>query len=111
MSKRSGLWVMIVAVTLAYTPSLMADASKAGPEAAAADVIVTGQHRGFTNDKLYLRLDDEKELTLVVNIPGDKDQNWHKEFETLSRVTVTYHKTADGKLVATSIKKTEAPKK
>ena len=73
----------------------------------AADTVVTGQHRGFTNDKLYLKLDDETELTLLVDIPGDKDQKWHKDFETLSRVTVTYHKNADGKLVATAITKAD----
>jgi hypothetical protein len=65
----------------------------------------TGQHRGYTNDKLHFLPDGGKELTLKVQIPGDKERKWHKEHEALSRVTVTYHKAADGSLVATSIKK------
>ncbi|MGE5208651.1 MAG: hypothetical protein ACM3KL_04890, partial [Alphaproteobacteria bacterium] len=72
-----------------------------------ASTVVTGEHRGFTNNKLYLKLDDGTELTLVVEIPGDKDEKWHTEFETLSRITVTYHKNAEGKLVVTSIKKAD----
>jgi hypothetical protein len=83
----------------------IADQSKPATEkAAAVDTVVTGQHRGFTNDKLYLRLDDDKEITLLVDIPGDKDRQWQKDFQMNSRVTVTYHQNADGKLVATSIK-------
>jgi hypothetical protein len=73
----------------------------------ASDTVVTGQHRGFTNNKLYLKLDDGTELTLIVDIPGDKDEKWHKDFKTLSRIAVTYHKNAEGKLVATSIKKAD----
>jgi hypothetical protein len=79
-----------------------------GKPAAAKDAketTATGQHRGFTNDKLYFLPDGGKEITLKVEIPGDKDWKWHKAFETLSRVTVTYHADADGKLVATAIKK------
>jgi hypothetical protein len=30
-----------------------------------SDTVVTGQHRGFTNNKLYLKLDDGTELTLI----------------------------------------------
>ena len=83
-------------------------AAQAKPAAAqkdAKDTVATGQHRGYTNDNLFFRPDGADELKLKVEIPGDKDQKWHKEFETMSRVTVTYHKAADGSLVATSIKK------
>jgi hypothetical protein len=67
---------------------------------------VMGQHRGFTNDKLYLKLDNEKEMTFLVNIPGDKDWQWHKDFETLSRIAVTYHQGPGEALpVAIAIKK------
>jgi len=90
----------------------IADQGKpAGEKAAVKDTVVTGQHRGFTNDKLYLRLDDDKEITLVVDIPGDKDRKWQKDFEMNSRVTVTYHPNAEGKLVATSIKAAAAKAK
>ena len=69
------------------------------------ETVATGQHRGYTNDKLHFLPDAGKELTLKMEIPGDNDRKWHKEYATLSRVTVTYHKAADGSLVATSIKK------
>src|SRR5690242_14354301 len=83
----------------------MADPAKALSEKASdSDIVVTAQDRGFTNDKLYLRLDDDKEITLIVDIPGDKDRKWQKDYAMNSRVTVTYHKNAEGKLVATSIK-------
>ena len=71
----------------------------------AKGTVATGEHRGYTNDKLHFLPDGGKELTLKVEIPGDNDRKWHKEYPTLSRVTVTYHKAADGSLVATSIKK------
>jgi hypothetical protein len=87
--------------------SVVAEAPKLAQGSGASDIVVTGQHRGFTNNKFYLKLDDGTELTLIVDIPGDKDEKWHKDFETLSRITVTYHKNADGKLVATSIKKAD----
>lgn len=85
------------------------DQVKASPAAkAAADKVVTGQDRGFTNDKLYLKLDDGKEITLIVDIPGDKDRKWQNDYKMNSRVTVTYHAGADGRLVATSIKQADA---
>jgi hypothetical protein len=87
--------------------SVVAEAPGPAQGTRASDTVVTGQHRGFTNNKLYLKLDDGTELTLIVNIPGDTDEKWHKDFETLSRITVTYHKNAEGKLVATSIKKAD----
>ena len=57
---------------------------------------VTGQHRGFTNEKLFLKLDDGKEMTFVVDIPGDKERKWQKDFATLSPITVTYVTGAPG---------------
>ena len=83
----------------------LAQAKPTAAQKAAEGTVATGQHRGYTNDKLYFLPDGGKELTLKVEIPGDKDQKWHKEYETMSRVSVTYHKGADGSLVATSIKK------
>jgi hypothetical protein len=75
------------------------------------DHTVTGQHRGYTNEKLFLRLDDDKEMTFVVRIPGDKDEHWHDQFATLSRITVTYHEEAGAKFpVATAIQQAPAPK-
>jgi hypothetical protein len=46
-------------------------------------------HRGFTNEKLFLKLDDGKQMTFVVDIAGDKEPKWQKDFVTLSRITVT----------------------
>jgi hypothetical protein len=67
---------------------------------------VTGQHRGFTNEKLFLKLDDGKEMTFVVDIPGDKERKWQNDFTTLSRITVTYVPGAPGgQPIATSLKK------
>jgi len=57
---------------------------------------VTGQHRGFSNEKLFLRPDDGKELTFVVAIPGDANRQWQKDFAVLSRITVTYRAGAPG---------------
>jgi hypothetical protein len=66
---------------------------------------VTGQHRGFTNEKLFLKLDDGNEMTFVVDIPGDKERKWQKDFATLSRITVTYVTGAPaGPPIATSLK-------
>jgi hypothetical protein len=66
---------------------------------------VTGQHRGFTNEKLFLKLDDGREMTFVVDIPGDKERKWQKDFATLSRITVTYVAGAPGgPPIATSLK-------
>ena len=73
------------------------------------EMTVTGQHRGYTNDQLFLKLDDEKEMTFLVRIPGDKDEKWHKDFETLSRITVTYHEEKGQKHpIATAIKSAPA---
>ena len=83
----------------------------ASTKSPATDKVVTGTHRGYTNDKLYLRLDDDKEITLIVAIPGDKDAKWQKDFAINQRITVTYHANADGKLVATSIKPADAKSK
>jgi len=65
-------------------------------KAAVKTTEATGQHRGFTNDHLFLRLDDGKETTFVVDIPGDKEEKWHKDFDILTRITVTYHEGAAG---------------
>jgi hypothetical protein len=67
---------------------------------------VTGVHRGYTNDRLFLRVsDEEKEMTLVVRIPGDQEERWHTDFKTLSRITVTYHQGPGDELpVATAIR-------
>jgi hypothetical protein len=66
---------------------------------------LTGQHRGFTNEKLFLKLDDGKEMTFVVDIPGDKERKWQKAFATLSRITVTCVTGAPGgPPIATSLK-------
>ena len=55
------------------------------------DIEVTGQHRGYTNHELFVRLDNDKEMTFTVRIPGDTSDQWHDQFQTLSRITVTYH--------------------
>jgi len=66
---------------------------------------ITGEHRGFTNEKLFLKLDDGKEIAFVVDIPGDKERKWQKDFATLSRITVTYVTGAPGgPPIATSLK-------
>ena len=83
----------------------LAQAKPAAAQKDAKGTVATGEHRGYTNDKLHFLPDGGKEITLKVEIPGDGERKWHKEFATLSRVTVTYHKAADGSLVATSIKK------
>src|SRR5215468_4639920 len=84
----------------------LAQGKPAAAQKDAKETVATGQHRGYSNDKLFFRPDGaEKELTLKVEIPGDKDWKWHKEYDTLSRVTVTYHPAADGSLVASAIKK------
>ena len=93
-----------------FTGCVLAQAALAQGNLPAAEkdtngTVAVGQHRGFTNDKLFFLPDGGKELTLKVEIPGDGDRRWQKEYETLSRVAVTYHKASDGSLVATSIKK------
>ena len=85
------------------TTAVAADTPKPAP-AAAKDTVVTGQHNGYTNDKLFLKTGDGKELKLLVEIEGDKDRKWHDQFPILSRIAVTYHTKSDGTLVATAIK-------
>jgi hypothetical protein len=96
-----------VSGVLAAGPLTTADGKlSAGAQANVKTSEVTGQHRGYTNEKLFLKLDDDKEMTFVVKIPGDKDDKWHKDFETLSRITVTYYQGPGDKLpVATAIRK------
>jgi hypothetical protein len=85
------VWSIVVAASA--TPS------------AAQDHEITGDHRGYTNDQLFLRVADDKEMKFVVRIPGDKDEKWHKDFQMNSRITVTYHQGPDDKLpVATAIR-------
>jgi len=87
------LGVLSIVVAASATPS------------AAQDQEITGEHRGYTNEKLFLRVGDDKEMTFVVRIPGDKDEKWHKDFQMKSRITVTYHQGPDDKLpVATAIR-------
>ena len=84
-----------------------AQTARAPSSAAAATqtMEVTGQHHGFTNEKLFLKLDDGQEMTFVVDIPGDKERKWQKHFATLSRITVTYVTGAPGgPPIATSLK-------
>ncbi len=52
-------------------------------------------------------------MTFLVRIPGDTTWKWHKDFATLSRITVTYEKGAEEKRpVAIAIRKAgEAPKR
>src|SRR5262245_12024123 len=107
MRVMTGVAVLAFVGTVLVGQAPAGDQAKASAAPKAADKVVTGQHRGFTNDKLYLKLDDEKEITLIVDIPGDKDRKWQKDFQVNSRITVTYHAGADGRLVATSIKQAE----
>ncbi|SRR5581483_3849767 len=75
----------------------------------AHDSEVTGQHRGYTNSQLYLRRDDDQEMTFTVRIPGDTTDEWQKKFATLSRITVTYHEAPGEKHpIATAIRVADA---
>jgi hypothetical protein len=77
----------------------------------AADLEVTGQDRGYTNHDLFLRLDNDKEMTFTVRIPGDTTDQWHDAFKTLSRITVTYHEVQGEKHpIATAIKSADSQK-
>ena len=59
--------------------------------------------------QLFLKLDNDKEMTFLVRIPGDTDAKWHKDFEVTSRISVTYHKEPGQKYpVATAIKSAPA---
>jgi len=105
------LLLSVAPVVAASTPP----SAKPSPNVATSSVQakeVSGQHRGYTNDELYLRLDDGKEMTFLVRIPGDKDAKWHQDFETLSRITVTYRQGPNDKQpVAIAIRKAGPPKK
>jgi hypothetical protein len=101
--------IVIVAGILAVGTLLGGRARAATPPAgapsASGDLEITGEHRGYTNDQLFLRISDEKEMTFVVRIPGDQEEKWHTDFKTLSRITVTYHQKPGDKLpVATAIR-------
>ncbi|HKD11524.1 MAG TPA: hypothetical protein VKE50_05585 [Thermoanaerobaculia bacterium] len=96
---------MKTAISLAILGLAASIVLSAGEPTPAGGKEATGQHRGYTNDRLFLRLDDGKEMTFLVKIPGDKDWKWHKDFETLSRITVTYHAESGQDLpVATAIR-------
>lgn len=98
--------VCVLAAALSLADTAAAQSTAAPMAAAVAQTAqVTGQHRGYTNDKLFLRLDDGKEMTFVVAIPGDTERKWQKDFATLSRITVTYGAgAAGGPPVATAIR-------
>ena len=98
---------LLPAAGLAQQPKAPSKDSTGAPKS----LTVTGQHRGFTNSELYLRLDNDKEMTFLVQIPGDKDQAWHNQYKTLSRITVTYQEVPGKKPVATAIAKAEDPGK
>ncbi|HEX7254256.1 MAG TPA: hypothetical protein VF376_15355 [Thermoanaerobaculia bacterium] len=94
-----GLWSIVAAAA----PREFV-ASSATPSAA-QDQEITGEHRGYTNDHLFLRVSDDKEMTFVVRISGDTEEKWHEDFQPRSRITVTYHQGLDDKLpVATALR-------
>ena len=105
MRKLAATFLISCFAVCVLAPGVFAEQQPAAAQKDTKGTVAIGQHRGYTNDKLHFLPDGGKELTLKVEIPGDKERKWHKEYETLSRVTVTYHKAADGSLVATSIKK------
>jgi hypothetical protein len=101
---------MVVALSLGLAivnPSIADQGTSAPQQTSSSEAVATGQYRGFTNDELYLRLDDGKEIKLIVAIPGDKDQKWQHAFQMNSRIMVLYHQNGDGKLVATDMTQTE----
>jgi len=99
----------VVAAALGTVGLVTAQPANAPPLNAAQTTEVTGQPRGFTNEKLFLLPDDGKEMTFVVDIAGDKERKWQKEFVTGSRITVTYILGAPGAPpIATSIRKAAA---
>lgn len=102
---RGAMAIAVLAATGVMVQGETVAQDKPSARTEAKGVMATGQHRGHTNDKLHFLPDDGRELTLKVEIPGDKSRKWHKDHEALSRVTVTYHKAPDGGLVATSIRK------
>ena len=103
-----------LAVTTAialFAPAAILNAQAPAQSAKAVESEVTGQHRGYTNHELYLRLDNNKEMTFIVSIPGDTTDQWHEAFETLSRITVIYHEVPGEKHpIATAIKSAESRK-
>jgi hypothetical protein len=55
---------------------------------------------------------DGEEMTFVVDIAGDKERKWEKEFVTGSRITVSYISGAPGAApIAKSIRKAAAAEK
>jgi hypothetical protein len=104
--------IVLVASIALLAVSALAQQPKAASKAPAASVqnlTITGKHRGYTNKDLYLLPDNGKEMTFIVQIPGDTDEAWHKQFEMSSRITVTYHQVpGNAKPVATAIAKAEA---
>ena len=96
------VWALGLATVLVGKPPTSMPPAAA---ASAAEKEITGEHRGYTNDHLFLRVSDDKEMTFVVRIPSDKDEKWHKDFQVKSRITVTYHQGSDDKLpIATAIR-------
>ena len=97
---------MIVAALGSVGLATAQPANAPPPRAAAQATEITGEHRGFTNEKLFLLADGGKEMTLVVDIPGDRERKWQKDFATGSRITVSYIPGApDGPVIAKSIRK------
>ena len=95
-----GFWTVVSAL-----PASPQAKPSAGASSEVKDQEITGDHRGYTNDQLFLRVADDKEMKFVVRIPGDKDEKWHKDFQMNSRITVTYHQGPGDKLpVATAIR-------
>jgi hypothetical protein len=88
------VFAFIALVAIIALPSFAAEKAKTPP---AKSLEMTGEHRGYTNNELYVRGDDDKELTFLVSIPGDPEANWHKQFAMFSRITVTYHHDAGEK--------------
>ena len=90
---------------LAVSLLVIAVTVTAGPASMPKTLEITGQHYGYTNNKLDLKKDNGATMTFLVVIAGDKDNKWQKDFAVLSRITVTYHQGAgDGLPVATAIR-------
>jgi hypothetical protein len=97
------VWAIVITTLLVAAPRQIS--TPLAGDKSATDQEVTGEHRGYTNDHLFVRVSDEKEMTFVVRIPGDQEEKWHTDFKTLSRITVTYHEGPGDKLpVATAIR-------
>ena len=108
-SSHRTLSIAVLLVSMALLPGAgLAQQPKAAAKesgTAAKNLTVTGKHRGYTNKEIYLQPDSGKEMTFIVEIPGDKDEAWHKQYDTGSRITVTYHEVPGKKPVATAIAK------